>query len=1132
MAKSVQLRRGTAAEHESFVGAIGEVTVVTDSAGELRVHDGETVGGVPVTGSADQGNAVPTGLVTVPPIVTLATAANEQTVVSIEIDNKDPGVDYTVVVQDGEVDTSVYPFQWTLPDVAHTKKLRVDVFASEYGKAVSGTYAEINVQNITYSDQVTAVTSDVTASYFVPNDKPWEKIDFSIITSDISEVNNFSASLETLAVKNARPYDKLLVKNSVNSFVLDKSDAALAIEQSPGMTTSNSVTLYDGAAHTYSDEGDVYYIDALSHVDKDYLYVMALCNFLLYVYKVRKVDNQVVDTITYKHDYDTTNIAGSNGATPDFSYCKKRNKLVGYFPGTYGAFIVFSVDVEDFTFSGVSRCEVSPPTSSGTVYPLGATYFGGVYYVFSSLQDSTVYYGNINTASPFTNSPQYLSSDGSSQGLSYSTTYKWHKPYMLGSTPGVITVTTNDSTQLRVDYLKGDGRSISYGSVNHVTHCKSGYDFGSMGTFYESARVVGDSIFCIGNNRSSGTDVVLKVPMGNYPSADSAKVFQIDQSVHAREITVDQEKELVIAVGSDNLFYLLDFDLNLIATSANAYNVSVSQAYYWLCDSGNVKALHRSGETTVTLKDVSVMGNPFAVRDNYDLTSLGLGEAPSEVYFLDKKLGFYYKNNLESQPVKIASENTLGGATQLYLSSYAGNDFLLADGSTLSPTNLTVEDATNPNPASVSSYASTWRNVSNSGNPNAVHVVEDKDSVYYVNGASIYSRKLSSTLAASKRFSPSELVGEANSSINHATIRWLYDDVVCYTYQDRYSTNPAKNGIIVYDFSTSTILSQKVVQSNTAGDSNYESRLTAIGYDRFTDSIILLEHSPSYSSSYGRKGTSIIRVDAHTLDVEEASAVPFIVRSNNREFYSKQYGSYIYLFSTYGFVLKFSCSDIYNWKYAGSLNSDQPYADFTLLDDDKIAIGYQIRTTGSTGMYSEVMLFDADLKLLSKLDNAQYATSLNYKCLLPLPNKQFALFDAQGQATVVSYEGDNLSIVSNISSSGVQLSNSAGLGGFVSVDPGSNTLFGHTLNNSYITRFNLNDLVRKCKKLTFDAPPSSISRAVFDENGEETIYPTSFKQLPNGTYELTGYATPTAPDVLIDARLPDNVQTTFTFKGV
>lgn len=45
MARVVQIRRGTASEHEKFTGAIGELTMDTDSA-RLCIHDGTTIGGV------------------------------------------------------------------------------------------------------------------------------------------------------------------------------------------------------------------------------------------------------------------------------------------------------------------------------------------------------------------------------------------------------------------------------------------------------------------------------------------------------------------------------------------------------------------------------------------------------------------------------------------------------------------------------------------------------------------------------------------------------------------------------------------------------------------------------------------------------------------------------------------------------------------------------------------------------------------------------------------------------------------------------------------------------------------------------------------------------------------------------
>lgn len=46
MAKAIQRRRGTTAQHSSFTGLVGEITVDTDK-DVVVVHDGSTVGGFP-----------------------------------------------------------------------------------------------------------------------------------------------------------------------------------------------------------------------------------------------------------------------------------------------------------------------------------------------------------------------------------------------------------------------------------------------------------------------------------------------------------------------------------------------------------------------------------------------------------------------------------------------------------------------------------------------------------------------------------------------------------------------------------------------------------------------------------------------------------------------------------------------------------------------------------------------------------------------------------------------------------------------------------------------------------------------------------------------------------------------------
>ena len=47
MSRQIQIRRGTATEHENFTGAIGEITMDTTNK-TIRVHDGTTAGGVPL----------------------------------------------------------------------------------------------------------------------------------------------------------------------------------------------------------------------------------------------------------------------------------------------------------------------------------------------------------------------------------------------------------------------------------------------------------------------------------------------------------------------------------------------------------------------------------------------------------------------------------------------------------------------------------------------------------------------------------------------------------------------------------------------------------------------------------------------------------------------------------------------------------------------------------------------------------------------------------------------------------------------------------------------------------------------------------------------------------------------------
>ena len=67
MATRIKFRRGSTAEHSSFTGAVGEVTVNT-SKDTLVVHDGSTQGGFEIMradlNNLDSGTAIPAANIT------------------------------------------------------------------------------------------------------------------------------------------------------------------------------------------------------------------------------------------------------------------------------------------------------------------------------------------------------------------------------------------------------------------------------------------------------------------------------------------------------------------------------------------------------------------------------------------------------------------------------------------------------------------------------------------------------------------------------------------------------------------------------------------------------------------------------------------------------------------------------------------------------------------------------------------------------------------------------------------------------------------------------------------------------------------------------------------------------------
>ena len=77
MAKRVQLRRGTTTEHNTFTGAVGEVTVDTNK-DTLVVHDGVTVGGTVLAKVSEVPSLVPQATEAVAGKTKIATTAEAQ----------------------------------------------------------------------------------------------------------------------------------------------------------------------------------------------------------------------------------------------------------------------------------------------------------------------------------------------------------------------------------------------------------------------------------------------------------------------------------------------------------------------------------------------------------------------------------------------------------------------------------------------------------------------------------------------------------------------------------------------------------------------------------------------------------------------------------------------------------------------------------------------------------------------------------------------------------------------------------------------------------------------------------------------------------------------------------------------
>lgn len=153
MARQVQLRRGTTAEHSTFTGAVGEVTVDTDK-DVVVVHDGSTAGGVPLLKSAD------------------LTAGSGISVTGTTIANTAPDQTVTLTASTGISTSGTYP-DFTITNTAPDQTVTI---TGSGAATVSGTYPNFEVAsvNTTYTagtgltltgTEFEVATTVVTATY-------------------------------------------------------------------------------------------------------------------------------------------------------------------------------------------------------------------------------------------------------------------------------------------------------------------------------------------------------------------------------------------------------------------------------------------------------------------------------------------------------------------------------------------------------------------------------------------------------------------------------------------------------------------------------------------------------------------------------------------------------------------------------------------------------------------------------------------------------------------------------------------------------------------------------------------------------------------------------------------------------